>query len=286
MTFAWHKPASLVEAVALYGMNAGRVPILAGGTDLVVQWRSGAIDPPGFIDVSAVPELSAIEEDGDSVVIGAGATHSRIASNDLVREHLPVLAEACLSIGAAQIQNRGTIGGNIMNASPAGDTLPVAAACEARMCASSVKGDRWIPAGDFYTGYRKTALAPDEILTKVGFPKRDSKETARFFKVGTRRAQAISKVVMCVRARIRHGGIEWIKIAVGSVAPTVVRCPGTEILLAGKAIGPALVDMARQSIMDEVHPIDDVRSTSEYRRFVTGSLLARFLLEPRASAKR
>ncbi|HPQ81790.1 MAG TPA: xanthine dehydrogenase family protein subunit M, partial [bacterium] len=273
MTFAWHKPAGLVEAVALYGMNGGKVPILAGGTDIVVQWRAGAIDPPGFIDVSSVPELRLIEEDGDSLLIGAGATHSNIASNPLVGEHLPVLVEACLSIGATQIQNRGTIGGNIMNASPAGDTLPVAAAYDAQMCASSVKGDRWIPASEFYTGYRKTALASDEMLTRIRFPKRDSKESAGFYKVGTRRAQAISKVALCARARIRHGGIEWIKIAVGSVAPTVVRCPGTETLLAGKAINAALMDTARASIMDEVHPIDDVRSTAEYRRFVTGSLL-------------
>ena len=286
MTFAWHKPASLPEAVALFGMNGGKVPIVAGGTDIVVQWRAGAIDPPGFIDISSVPEILAIEEEKGSIVIGAGVTHARIASNEAVLAHLPVLARACLSIGAVQIQNRGTIGGNVMNASPAGDTLPVALACGASMCAAGVKGERWIPVEEFYTGYRRTSLAPDEMLAKIRFPKRDSKETAGFYKVGTRRAQAISKVAMCARARIRHGGIEWIRIALGSVAPTVVRCPGTEALLAGKAINAALIDLARRSIMDEVHPIDDVRSTADYRRFAAGALLAKFLAEPRRQAGR
>ena len=284
MTIAWHKPATLAEAAALYGMNGGRVPLLAGGTDLVVQWRAGAIDPPGFIDISGLAELRTIAEEESAIVVGATATHAQIAASAIVRKHLPVLAEACATVGALQIQNRGTIGGNVMNASPAGDTLPVVAACDAELCAASVKGERWIPAREFFTGYRTTALASDELLARIRFPKRDSKETARFLKLGTRRAQAISKVAMCVRGRIRHGGIEWIRIAVGSVAPTVVRCPGTEALLKGKAINEAQIDLARHSVMDEVHPIDDVRSTADYRRFAAGALLARFLRE--ATAKK
>lgn len=279
MTFVYEKAASLPEAIALYSIHAGKCPILAGGTDLIVQWRSKMISPEGFIDISAVDELKTIEENDDSIAIGALCTHMQIASSKIIAKHVPVLADACRTIGAAQIQNRGTIGGNIMNASPAGDMLPVLAACDAKLLAHSLTGDRWIPIGQFYAGYRKTALTSGELLTKIEIKKNEKDEVAAFYKIGTRRAQAISKVVMCCRAVIDHGGIKNIAIAIGSVAPTVMRAYGTEILLKGRAISPALIDHARHSLEDEVHPIDDVRSTAAYRKFVCGSLIARFLKE-------
>lgn len=277
MTFIYEKALSLPEALALFGANSGRFPILAGGTDIVVQWRSGVISPKGIIDISAVDELKKIEETDDAIEIGALATHTAIASNPLIMKHVRVLSDACKTIGASQIQNRGTIGGNVMNASPAGDTLPVALAMDAEFLAQNLKGERWIPAAKFYVSYKKTALATDELLTRIRFPKMEKGEVARFMKIGTRRAQSISKISMCVSAKIWHGGIEKIAIAVGSVAPTVIRAPGTEMLLKGKAINTALIDKARHSIMDEVHPIDDVRSTADYRRFVCGNLITKFL---------
>lgn len=279
MTFVYEKTASLPEAIALYTMYAGRHPILAGGTDLIVQWRSKLISPEGFIDISAVDDLKKIDEKDDSIEIGALCTHAQIAAHGLVAKYVPVLADACRTIGAVQIQNRGTIGGNIMNASPAGDTLPVLAACDAKLVAQNLKAVRMIPTSQFYTGYRKTALASDELLTKIEFKKFEKDEVAAFYKMGTRRAQAISKVVMCCLAAIDHGGIKNITIAIGSVAPTVVRARGTETLLKGRAISPALIDHARRSLEDEVHPIDDIRSTAAYRKFVCGGLIARFLKE-------
>lgn len=277
MTFIYEKARELPEAIALFAANAGRFPVIAGGTDIVVQLRAGAINPKGLVDISGINELKSIEEKDDVIEIGALATHAQVTSNELVLKHLHVLALACGTVGAIQIQNRGTIGGNIMNASPAGDTLPVVMALDADLVSQSVKGERVISAAKFYTGYRKTAVANDELLTHVRFRKTGKDEIQRFYKIGTRRAQAISKVVMCVRAKVWHGGIEDIAIAIGSVAPTVIRARGTEMLLKGRAVNSALIDKARHSIEDEIHPINDVRSTAEYRRFVCGSLITRFL---------
>ncbi|MFH0800420.1 MAG: xanthine dehydrogenase family protein subunit M [Pseudomonadota bacterium] len=279
MNPAYEKAKSVAEAIALFSMNSGRHPILAGGTDIVVQWKSGLISPEGFVDISALDELKAIAEVGDSIEIGALASHSMIGSSKVVRRFAPALADACGTIGAVQIQNRGTIGGNIMNASPAGDTLPVLAALDAEILAQGLTAERWIGIRDFFTAYRKTALAPDEVLTRVRIPKMGKDEISRFYKIGTRRAQAISKVVMCVRGEILHGGIVRIAIGIGSVAPTVIRAPGTEALLKGQVITSATMDKARRSIEDEVHPIDDLRSTASYRRHICGVLLVRFLRE-------
>ena len=277
MSFVYEKPKSLGEAIAAYAMHSGACPILAGGTDLVVQWRSGVIKLKGVIDVSSLSELKTISVNDDFIEIGAAATHSEIISSEVVNKFIPILATACKTIGAIQIQNRGTIGGNIMNASPAGDTLPVLSACNAELYVENLVGGRWISIHDFYTGYRKTSLRKGEILTKIKFPKIPKDEKVRFYKIGTRRALAISKVAMCVRAKIDHGGIEDIAIALGSVAPTVVRVKGTEALLKGKVITKILIDYARRSLEDEIHPIDDVRSTADYRRHVCGSLIARYL---------
>lgn len=277
MSLVYEKPKSLGEAIGSYVMHSGEYPILAGGTDLIVQWRSGVIKLKGVIDVSSLPELKTISVDDNFVEIGAAVTHSAIISSEAVNKFVPILATACKTIGAIQIQNRGTIGGNIMNASPAGDTLPVLSACNAELYVENLVGGRWISIHDFYTGYRKTSLHKGEMLTRIKFPKIPKDEKVRFYKIGTRRAQAISKVAMCARVKIDHGGIEDIAIALGSVAPTVVRARGTETLLKGKVITKNLIDHARRSLEDEVHPIDDVRSTASYRRHVCGSLIARFL---------
>ncbi len=275
-TLVFEQAKTLAEAVGLRGAHP-ELPVLAGGTDLIVQWRSGLIDPPGFIDLSPVAELATIAEEEGRIVIGAMATHAQIMRSALIAERLPVLAEACRTVGAMQIQNRGTIGGNIVNASPCGNTLPVLAAYDAELLAQNIQGKRWIRATEFFPEYRKTALAPDELLTHVRFPIPDEGECAQFYKIGTRRAQAVAKVALCARACIAHGGVEDIAIGLGSVAPTVMRAPGTEALLRGRVVNPARIAQARRSLMDEVKPIDDVRSTADYRRQVCGSLIARFL---------
>jgi len=277
MTFTYHKAKTLAEAVAL-GATYSDLPVLAGGTDLIAQKNSGLIDLHGVVDISGVDELKVIKEEGKTIEIGALATHADILKNEAVLKYLPLLAQACSTIGAAQIQNRGTIGGNIMNASPAGDTPPVLMVYESDFMLRDLKSERWVPSRDFFTAYRQTAKRPDELLTRIRLKKANpTEEKTAFYKIGTRRAQAISKIVMAVRGRISHGGIEWINIALGSVAPTVVRANGTEALLKGKVITQALIEKARRSLHDEFHPIDDVRSTADYRRFVCGSLIAKFL---------
>ncbi len=279
MTFAYHKPASLPEALAFLTAKPTICPVLAGGTDLIVQWRTGAISPGGFIDISGLEELSDITFTGNHIEIGALATYSRIINDDKLAQILPALVCACQSVGGIQIQNMGTIGGNIMSASPAADMPPVLLAYESQFLAQNLKGERWISADQFFIAYRKTALDSDELLTKIRIKLPHPIEQTRFYKIGARRAQAISKVSMCISGVISHGGIEWIKIALGSVAPTVVRAHGTEVLLKGKVITAALVNAARKSLADEIHPINDIRSTSDYRRFAAAGLLARYLRE-------
>jgi CO/xanthine dehydrogenase FAD-binding subunit len=274
---------SLPEAIALAAAHPS-FSVLAGGTDLVVQMKSGVRDVKGIVDISSIKELKIIDEDDVSVTIGACATHAAICASDIVQRNIPLLVRACSSIGAVQIQNRGTIGGNIMNASPAGDTLPVLLACDAELVVADVRGNaRAIPATEFFTGYRQTAKHTGELLTNIRFKKYDLRgERSEFYKVGTRRAQAISKVVMCVRGRFDHGATKEIAIAIGSVAPVPIRALGTEALIRGKVISSGLVEQAKNSMMDEIHPIDDVRSTAMYRKAVCANLIARFLSNSRS----
>jgi CO/xanthine dehydrogenase FAD-binding subunit len=181
-----------------------------------------------------------------------------------VRRRLPILAEASRQVGSPQIQNRGTLGGNIANASPAGDTLPVLAVAEATVVLRRADGERRVPFGSFYTGYRQTVMRPDELIVAVEVPPLEGRQWFR--KVGTRAAQAISKVVMAA-VRAPHP-----RIALGSVAPTVVRAPRTEALLAA---GGSLAE-AQSVLLEEIQPIDDLRSTAAYRRRVSANLLAQF----------
>jgi len=273
----YHKPKKVGEAIGLLTMGKGDHALLAGGTDLLVQIRTGARRLKGVIDISEIESLKGVTDGERAIEIGAMVTHSEIAESELVRTHAPALAQACLTIGGVQIQNRGTIGGNVMNASPAGDTLPAIVAYESEFLVQDLKGERWISFDAFFTGYRKTQVGAQEMLTRIRIPKADPKERAAFYKIGQRRAQAISKVSLCARARIRHGGVEWAKIALGSVADRAIRARGTEALLAGKVVTANLIDVARESIADEVAPIDDIRSTADYRKFAAGGLLARFL---------
>jgi CO/xanthine dehydrogenase FAD-binding subunit len=183
-------------------------------------------------------------------------------------------------VGASQIQNRGTLGGNIVNASPAGDTLPVLAVFEAELEIGSARGLRKMPFNQFYSGYRQTRLAPEEMLLAIHLPKPAPGDWQYFRKVGTRQAQAISKVVMAILARRnQQQEVELIRIAYGSVAPTVIRAPQTEALLAHHTLSKELIERAKQNVVQEVHPISDVRSTEDYRRLISGNILSRALQE-------
>ncbi len=257
--------SSLAEAVAIL-RDDRRTPI-AGATDLYVALNFGTLEPKRFLDIWSVKELREISMNGPTLIIGALATYTSLIRSRLVADRLPMLVEAARQVGGPQIQNRGTVGGNVANASPAGDSLPVLAAVDAVVVLRSAEGERRIPITKFYTGYRATVMRPDELIVAMEIPPVEGKQWFR--KVGTRAAQAISKIVV---AGVRG---QTPRIAFGSVAPTVVRVPKTERALADGAT----IDEAVQVLSREIKPIDDLRSTAEYRMRVATNLLRRFWAE-------
>jgi CO/xanthine dehydrogenase FAD-binding subunit len=237
---------------------------MAGCTDLYVGLNFGTVAERRFLNIWGLDALRGIDVRGGVLRIGALTTYSEIIRSSDVQRRLPMLAAASREIGAVQIQNRGTIGGNIANGSPAGDTLPVLAAAEALVELRGVGATRKVPFTDFYTGYRASVRRPDELITAIEVPRVEGSQWFR--KVGTRAAQSISKVVM---AGVRAAGP---RIALGSVAPTVVRAWRTEEVLAAGAS----VAEAQRTLQQEISPIDDLRSTAAYRREVAARLLAQF----------
>jgi CO/xanthine dehydrogenase FAD-binding subunit len=268
---------TLAEAFRVLAEHGRGVRVVAGGTDLMVLMNAHQLDAARFLDIWRVGELRGITDEGERLRVGALVTYTELIRSPLVGRDAPALVAASRTIGAIQIQNRGTLGGNIVNASPAGDSLPVLAACDAELEIGSSRGLRRVAFNEFYTGYRQTVLAEDELLVAVRLPKLQANERDFFYKVGTRRAQAISKVVMAARAAATAGVINSIRISIGSVAPTVIRAPQTEALLAGQTLSPALIKQAQETVMREVSPITDLRSTEHYRRTVTGNVLAKCL---------
>ena len=269
-------PRSLVEAYALLAEVPHR-PV-AGGTDLLVQITGELGDPPErVLDIWHLDELRGIRTESNALVLGALTTYAEIRRSPLIAEFLPAFAEAAATIGAAQIQNRGTIGGNVMNASPAGDMLPLLLACDAQLVAGKGDGERWIPVRDFWPSYRATALEPTELLLRISIPLPAGRQL-RYRKVGTRRAQAISKVVMAL-AWQADGTETWhdVHLALGSVAPTPIRAPATEGVLEGAAADERTADRAASTLAGELSPIDDVRSSADYRRAVAARVLHRLI---------
>ena len=260
------EPKSLKEALVLLRDEGPLVP-LAGCTDVYVNLNFGTSKDTRFLNLWPLDALRRIEIRNGLLSIGALATYTQMIRSPLVRKWLPSLAAAAREVGGVQIQNRGTLGGNIANASPAGDTLPVLAAAEAVLVLKSAGGTRRVAFNSFYTGYRKSVARRDELIAAVEIPTVAGRQWFR--KVGTRAAQAISKVVMAaVRA-------PQPRIALGSVAPTVIRLPETEAVLAAGGS----IEEARDALDREIQPIDDIRSTAEYRRRVSGNLLAQFWSE-------
>src|SRR5438876_1556103 len=249
------RPKSLADAVQIYRTTPGCRP-LAGGTDLMVMLHARTVrpEPQAVLDLWSLAELKGVRRVHDSVEIGATESYTGIIASRDVQQHLPALAAAARTIGAAQIQNRGTLGGNLANASPAGDTLPVLLAYDAVV----VTDRRAIPIDKFFIGYRKTELHPDELITAVRLP---LGRRVAFRKVGTRAAQAISKVVMAVSG---HPA----RIAIGSVAVVPVRARRGA---ARRERGD--IEDGIAAVADDIRPIDDVRSTAAYRRAVTQNVL-------------
>ena len=272
-------PRSLTDAYAVLA-EAPHRPI-AGGTDLMVQLNGELGPTPNrVIDLWRLQELRGIALEGDALVLGALTTFTDIRRSPICLEVIPALVDAAATIGAAQIQNRATIGGNAMNASPAGDSLPVLLAADAEFVVGSASGERRIPASEFWVAYRTTAVEPHELLLRVRIPLAEHREI-RFRKVGTRRAQAISKVVMALARREPEPGGTWsdVRLALGSVADRPIRAAATEALLEGAEPTQATADRAADTLAAELQPIDDVRSTADYRRMVAARVLHRLVRE-------
>ena len=256
------RPRTIHDALNMLRDDPELVP-LAGCTDLYVALNFGTLQGTKFLDLWPLERLRKIKVNDDVLEIGALATYSDIIASRAVRKWLPMLVESSRQIGGPQIQNRGTIGGNIANASPAGDSLPVLAAAEATIVLRDANEARRVKFTDFYTGYRKSVRRPDELILSIEVPRQDGVQWFR--KVGTRAAQAISKVVM---AGVRSDAP---RVAIGSVAATTVRVPQTEA-----ALRAGDIDRAADVLSREIHPIDDARSTADYRLTVSVNLLRRF----------
>ncbi len=268
-------PRSLAEAYGLLE-HAPHRP-LAGGTDLLVQITGELGEPPDrVLDIWRLEELRGIRVESNALVLGALTTYAELRRSPLVAEFLPAFADAAATIGAAQIQNRGTIGGNAANASPAGDMLPLLLACDAQLVVGSASGERWVAAREFWPSYRKTALSANELLLRISVPLVTDRQV-RFRKVGTRRAQAISKVVMALAWRAGNEAWRDVRLGLGSVAATPIRALQTEAALEGSAADEATADHAASTLASELEPIDDVRSTADYRRAVAARVLHRLI---------
>lgn len=259
-------------------LSGDRLVPLAGGTDLFVHLNAGTVPGRRYLNLWGLRELRGIRIGRDAATIGALTTFREIRDHEVLRRRLPALAAAAAEIGAWQIQNRATLAGNIANASPAGDSLPPLLAYDAMVHVRSAVGGREIPFAELFTGYRALALQPDELITAVRVPFPPPRARAFFRKVGTRRAQSISKVVFCgLLCPGRGGAPDRVRLAWGSVAPVPVRSRGAEDVLAEAMPSPAAVERARAALAGDIAPIDDIRSTRDYRLAVAGNLLALFL---------
>jgi CO/xanthine dehydrogenase FAD-binding subunit len=286
-------PGKLQAVVQLLADEPGKWLPIAGGTDLMVQYAAGKLPARKLVSIWNLPELRSIEISPDEITIGAACTYTQLREHKIIAGEFPMLASAARWTGGIANQNRGTLGGNIANASPAADSLPALLAYEAELILISIRGERRVPYLDFHTGYKKMNLAPDELIRAIGLRRQFSGYLHYARKVGSRNAQAISKVCIAALGRFRqHNGlnvvgdrIDDVRIAVGSVAPVPLRLTEVERIITGKSIGPELVQSARKTAAAAIQPIDDIRSTAKYRAAVTANLVAEFLEQLRNHGK-
>ena len=276
---AVHTPGSLAEALELLAAEPGAWRPLAGGTDVMVPFAAGRCRDFQFLNIGRLAELRGLEIAPDAVICGALTTFTDIRAEELFHRELPNLVKSARSTGALAIQNRGTLGGNIANASPAADTPPSLLAYGAEVELASTAGRRWVPYADFHTGYKTSAMAPNELLTRIRVPRPQGRGFHFYRKVGTRRAQAISKLCLAAYARIEEGRVAEFRVGLGSVAPAPIRARHGEAAILDHAVGSLPLAEARRALMEDIAPIDDIRSTAAYRRFVMGNVFEQMLKE-------
>jgi carbon-monoxide dehydrogenase medium subunit len=277
-TIAFLQPADLSETLQLLNEYGNRARILAGGTDLVVGLRRGTIDPEAIIDISRLNILKNIDSNGDQIVIGSLVTHTQISQNENIKKRASMLADAAKLIGSWQIRNRGSIGGNIGNASPAADTLPPLFVLGADIQLMSHQGQRWIPIDEFFTGPGSTVRKPEELIMGIRFQTFTAPPKGFFKKIGQRRAVTISKVSAAGFLTFNGEVVEVCRLALGAVAPTVIRLHQAEKLIEGRQLNPALIEEASSLAGEVCTPITDIRSTVEYRCSMSKVLIKRGLI--------
>jgi CO/xanthine dehydrogenase FAD-binding subunit len=274
------RPRSAAEALRLLHTQPDAIP-LAGGTDLMVAWNAGGLAGRTFVDLTRLAAWTKVKTTPNALVIGSLVTHGALLRSEAVRRRFPLLAAAAGTVGGPQIQNRGTLGGNIANASPAGDTFPPLLVYDARVRIASTGGVREIGLADVFAGPKRTTLTPGELIASVVLPFEAKATREVFRKVGTRAAQAISKTVVSGRVWLkRDGRVEALRFALGSMAPTARRLPTVEAYVKDKRLTEAVVREACALVAQDVAPIDDVRSTAAYRLAVSRNLLAGLLRPP------
>lgn len=270
--------ASLDDTLALLANDPGVWKPFAGGTDLMVLLEAGKLPHRNYVNVWPLRELRGIDVTDQHVTLGALTTYTEVQANAILRQEFPMLCRAASETGGLAIQNRGTLGGNIVNASPAADSPPALIAYDAEIELVSSAGSRWRPYDGFHTGYKQMDMRPDELLARIRLPRTTAPLKQYYRKVGTRKAQAISKVCFAGLARVEGSRLVDVRIVLGSVAPIVLRCKQTEDAIRGKQLDQKTVKLARETLMREIAPIDDVRSTANYRLRVAANLLVDFFV--------
>lgn len=275
-------PASLEDALALIGNEPGVWKPFAGGTDLMVLLEAGKLPHRNYVNIWPLSELRGVEITDEHVTLGALTTYTEVQANAVLRREFPMLCQAASETGGLAIQNRGTLGGNIVNASPAADSPPALLAYDAELELVSNDGARWLPYDRFHQGYKQMDLRPNELLARISLPRTGAGMKHYYRKVGTRKAQAISKVCFAGVARMEGTRVADARVVLGSVAPIVLRCKQTEGAIRGRELNDETVKLARETLLNEIAPIDDVRSTANYRLRVAANLLVDFLVTARS----
>lgn len=274
----YHTVSTIQEALNLLRDYGKHARIIAGGTDILLEIEQGKRpDVHALIDITRIHGLDEIRLHGNTITLGALVNHNHVVASEIIKQRALPLAQACWEVGAPQIRNRATVAGNLITASAANDTITPLIALGAEVTLASLEGERTIPLADFYTGLRTTVMRPDEMLTTIAFPAMNADERGVFLKLGLRRAQAISVVNVAVVLRLDADVVTHATIALGSVAPTIIRTPVAEDSLIGHKLDADTIRRAAQLAANTPTPIDDVRSTAEYRTEMIKVLVARAL---------
>ncbi len=273
--FNYFSPSSLGETFKILSDYKGKSKLLAGGTDLLVKMKKGAVSPDVVVDLSKISELSFIELAGGNLRIGGLTRLADIGESFLVRERAPALAEAIDVLASSQVRNRATIAGNLCNASPAADTAPPLLALDASVKLRSPDGERIVPLAEFFLGPEQTVAKPDEVLTEVIIPLQEG--SSAFIKLGRRKAFTLSVTSVAAFARVKKGRFEEVRVALGAVAPTPMRARKVEEALKGKEVNEENIEKAAEAVKEECCPITDVRASAEYRTEMSYVLTKRVL---------